>query len=1654
MAETQELRLKINAAAARAGAREFVAAINSIQVAVTQLARESTKAFDQINSGSKSLGQNLRVLQDGYNSARIANDRFAASVKRANAALTRQLNLASQSRGALSGGPTASPISGGSRAADQQISSQNRIQRAVDNTKVSVERLTASLMKVGGFESINKIAAAFRTFQKEVSGSSVSAQQLDNAKTKLNSTLKAAQSSLISLNAKAQENARAERAAAQAAREPAQLAAAAAVRQAEQETARLTARMHAVGDTRGISALNQSLVTLRANLAGGATSALQVRQAMSQFADSASRAKLQLAQMDAAQRAAAARARELAAQERAAAAEARRLAGEIRAAGASSQNASRSFRQATGSLRGLENAFSSSFQIGSAFRTMIGTITLGTFAQSVFRAGDALEQFNITMEVASGSAAAAASDLSFIDDMARNLGTNLGASRDAFSKFAVSSQIAGVSTDQTREIFESVSTAMSVLGRGTEDQRLAFLALEQMMSKGVISAEELRRQLGERLPGAVSLMARAVGVSVSELQDMLKAGELISSEVLPKFADELNKTFGSQLDRTFNRAGSNLGRMQVEFQKLFEIVANTGFLNELSVQFRDITSALQTSEIQEAAAKLGRGFAEAAEVFGQSSLFIINNIEEIGRIATVVIGTLIARQFALLAQSALAGAAALVTSVVQFRAVGAAATAAAGGLGAAGSGAAGAAGGIGAAGAAAGAAAGGFTRLGAGLTVAGRAFGVLAGPIGLAITALTLVPAFLDDVGTTAQDAAFDYGDAIREMEGTTFRFSAEIIDAQNLLSRFQNDAQAGSDITNAFEAIRNGGALAGQTGLADTLKEMEDLDASIRNSNLSMDEWLDSVSELKKLFNDVRGQIPEDQIRRLEDTILPAAALVRQIAEDAERLELASPGFADKIIESKTALEQARNSVIALRDGLSSLDEGASVDSGIVSILDESRFESVNDALDQFSDRLFSVNGFQADGLINQFDELREKFHSGEIGAGELQTELASLVGSLQETADANLVVASTAGFEVKALQEVGEAAVTMAGSLSDAEQASFAAEAGANAVASAADNVAASGYNGAAGIQALSQAFANLGSAGDAAVAAIGGQIQRVERQIELRSMNFVDRSVGQAMDRQAELIEEQRSNIENAFNSTISAAGNTADRGLLVAAAEQDRAAALANLDEGIATYEERVRTLATTPLNNEGRPTATRSNGGGRRSSGGGRSGASDAAKEAERAAKAIKDLKDALDESIVSIETENVALGLLASGMTSSERGAKLLAEAQIGGANLTREQTAAFIEQIEAAEALNASLTRLANDPVNDWMNSVPTWREAGQQIETGVFESLSSSISEFIKTGEFSFESLGESILGIVADIVADKAVKELTTLLGGNTTGSGEGGFGLGGILSDAFGNGGSAGDVGDPFAGEGGGAAMQQAIATGGQHAAETMRAAITQAGQQVGTTMTQSGQQAGAQIGTQVQTAGSVAGSQMSTQTMTGGAIAGSQMAIQTQTGGTVAAQQMQQGIMQGGAAAASQMAQASAGGGGGGGLFGGGFGGVLLGAGLSLASSFLNRSSSSSSDDSSAATTITPVGVRQFAEGTANTSGIPAILHPNEAVIPLTKGRKVAVDMENTEGAMGGSKTVVQNFNISTPDADSFRKSQKQIAADAASSGQRAMSDNG
>jgi hypothetical protein len=77
-----------------------------------------------------------------------------------------------------------------------------------------------------------------------------------------------------------------------------------------------------------------------------------------------------------------------------------------------------------------------------------------------------------------------------------------------------------------------------------------------------IQAEELRGQLGEAMPAAMGVMAKSLNVTTEELGKMMQRGELIASEVLPKFAKEMENTYGEDAQKLASGMTSEINRIQ------------------------------------------------------------------------------------------------------------------------------------------------------------------------------------------------------------------------------------------------------------------------------------------------------------------------------------------------------------------------------------------------------------------------------------------------------------------------------------------------------------------------------------------------------------------------------------------------------------------------------------------------------------------------------------------------------------------------------------------------------------------------------------------------------------------------------------------------------------------------------------------------------------------------------------------------------------------------------------------------------------------------------------------------------------------------------------------------------------------------------------
>lgn len=293
----------------------------------------------------------------------------------------------------------------------------------------------------------------------------------------------------------------------------------------------------------------------------------------------------------------------------------------------------------TTNLRGLENAFSGTFQAASVFRTLIGSITIGTLSKSIYDANTNFNAFKSTLlAVNSGDLQKTGEEMRYTEDMANRLGQRVADIQESFGSFSVSSKLAGVSTEQTRSIFEATITAMTVLHRSSDRTKLALLALEQMMSKGTVSSEELRRQLGEQLPGAVNLMARALGVGTDELQDMLKKGEILASDALPKFAAEVQKTYGGSLASALKNAGAQFNLLSNAVYDLQVVMGQSGSMDALAKAFEKIKNAISAPEFLSFAAQFGERTGKAISLLGDAFAFLVKNIDSV---ITVLKGLLI-----------------------------------------------------------------------------------------------------------------------------------------------------------------------------------------------------------------------------------------------------------------------------------------------------------------------------------------------------------------------------------------------------------------------------------------------------------------------------------------------------------------------------------------------------------------------------------------------------------------------------------------------------------------------------------------------------------------------------------------------------------------------------------------------------------------------------------------------------------------------------------------------------------------------------------------------------------------------------------------------------------------------------------------------------
>lgn len=233
---------------------------------------------------------------------------------------------------------------------------------------------------------------------------------------------------------------------------------------------------------------------------------------------------------------------------------------------------------------GVEGAFA-----GAAIGAQLGGIrqALGAAAEYSAEIGKlkiALEGVTQSEKGAAVSQARYAEALDAAAQSTRDYNVPQGAAIAGITRLTAAVTGAGGPVADAGTTFKNVTAAIKATGGSTEDVRGAITAMVQVFSKGKVSAEELSGQLGERLPGAVTLFAKANKMTLPELQKNLKAGTVGLNELMTFI-----RALGEEFDGTAKSIASSNeeagARLTVAFDDMKLSVGNA--LKDTGAEFQN-----------------------------------------------------------------------------------------------------------------------------------------------------------------------------------------------------------------------------------------------------------------------------------------------------------------------------------------------------------------------------------------------------------------------------------------------------------------------------------------------------------------------------------------------------------------------------------------------------------------------------------------------------------------------------------------------------------------------------------------------------------------------------------------------------------------------------------------------------------------------------------------------------------------------------------------------------------------------------------------------------------------------------------------------------------------------------------------------------------
>lgn len=225
----------------------------------------------------------------------------------------------------------------------------------------------------------------------------------------------------------------------------------------------------------------------------------------------------------------------------------------------------------------------------------------------------------------------ASMNVKYLQQLSQNAPFALKNLTDSFVKF----KSAGL--DPLDGSFQALVDGVARFG-GTGDQmNRASIAIQQMAGKGVISMEELRQQLGEAIPTAMSTMAASMGLTMGELADQIKKGIVTAQPALERMALLMgieNRGAANDMMQTW------VGMLQLLKSRtdviLSDMGKDSGFAESAKKALQSIIDLVGSPELKDFGLNIAEGFALITQKATEAVQYIIRNGTEIWNVMKMI----------------------------------------------------------------------------------------------------------------------------------------------------------------------------------------------------------------------------------------------------------------------------------------------------------------------------------------------------------------------------------------------------------------------------------------------------------------------------------------------------------------------------------------------------------------------------------------------------------------------------------------------------------------------------------------------------------------------------------------------------------------------------------------------------------------------------------------------------------------------------------------------------------------------------------------------------------------------------------------------------------------------------------------------------------